>query len=323
MGGLLHRRRGQLALLGVLAAIFLFFSFLVGAPFRTADNFETIARQTAITGFGAIGMTLIIISGAIDLSVGAAVALITVVIAWLLEYKIDPGIAAMGGVACGMTCGYLNGLFVTKFRVSAFIVTLAGFLIYRGLAKGLAGEQKIDVPLTWLTELMSKLGAGQKWMLLPIGVWLLIVLAIVSTLILERTVFGRNVVAIGASEQAARLCGIDPGKVRRRVFLYAGMCFGLAGLMQFSRLTVGDPTVAQGLELEVIAAAVIGGASLSGGEGSIFGALLGALIMSTIRAGCSQYGLPNWLQEIVTGVIILCAVWIDRTRQSRGESFTT
>jgi ribose/xylose/arabinose/galactoside ABC-type transport system permease subunit len=146
---------------------------------------------------------------------------------------------------------------------------------------------------------------------------MLIVLAIVASLILNRTVFGRNVIAVGGNEEAARLCGIGVAATRTWVFALGGLFTGLAGLMQFSRLTVGDPTVAQGLELDVIAAVVIGGGSLSGGQRSIAGSLLGAIIMSTIRAGTSQMGLPNWVQEIVTGAIIVVAVALDRWRMTR------
>jgi ribose transport system permease protein len=213
--------------------------------------------------------------------------------------------------------GALNGFLTTRLKVGSFIITLGSLLMIRGIAKGIAHEQKIDAPLTWLSDLLATLGPHQKWMLLPIGVWMLIVLAIVASLILNRTVFGRNVIAVGGNEEAARLCGIGVAATRTWVFALGGLFTGLAGLMQFSRLTVGDPTVAQGLELDVIAAVVIGGGSLSGGQGSIAGSLLGAIIMSTIRAGTSQMGLPNWVQEIVTGAIIVVAVALDRWRMAR------
>jgi ribose transport system permease protein len=299
------------------ALVFGLFSFFVPNSFPTVGNLETLARQTTIVGFAAIGMTYIIISGAIDLSVGSMVALVTVMIAWLQLLPCPPAVAAIGGIVAGLLAGALNGFLTTRLKVGSFIITLGSLLMIRGIAKGIAHEQKIDAPLTWLSDLLATLGPHQRWMLLPIGVWMLIVLAIVASLILNRTVFGRNVIAVGGNEEAARLCGIGVAATRTWVFALGGLFTGLAGLMQFSRLTVGDPTVAQGLELDVIAAVVIGGGSLSGGQGSIAGSLLGAIIMSTIRAGTSQMGLPNWVQEIVTGAIIVVAVALDRWRMAR------
>ena len=299
------------------ALVFGLFSFFVPNSFPTVGNLETLARQTTIVGFAAIGMTYIIISGAIDLSVGSMVALVTVVIAWLQLLPCPPAAAAAGGIVAGLLAGAINGFLTTRLKVGSFIITLGSLLIIRGIAKGIAHEQKIDAPLTWLSDLLATLGPYQKWMLLPVGVWMLIVLSVVASLILNRTVFGRNIIAVGGNEEAARLCGIGVAATRTWVFALGGLFTGLAGLMQFSRLTVGDPTVAQGLELDVIAAVVIGGGSLSGGQGSIAGSLLGAIIMSTIRAGTSQMGLPNWVQEIVTGAIIVVAVALDRWRMAR------
>jgi len=154
-------------------------------------------------------------------------------------------------------------------------------------------------------------------MILAPGVWIMIVLAILVAIILKYTRLGRYIFALGSNERAARLCGVNVNRVKITVYALGGAFAGLAGLMQFSRLTVGDPTVAIGLELQVIAAAVIGGGSLSGGEGSILGSIVGALIMTVIRSGCSQMGLANWVQEIITGGIIVFAVAVDRLRHRR------
>jgi ribose/xylose/arabinose/galactoside ABC-type transport system permease subunit len=303
-------------------AVFDFFALRAPETFPTLSNFETILRQTTIVAFAAIGMTYIIISGAIDLSVGSMVALVTVVIALFLEAHVPAFGAAALGISAGLLCGAFNGFLVSKLKVSSFIVTLGGFLLFRGIAKGLADNQKIDAPMTWLADVLATLRPDEKWKVVPPGVWLLIVCAILAALILSKTVFGRNVLAVGGNEEAARLSGINVDRTRIGVFALSGLFVGIAGLMQFSRLTVGDPTVAVGLELDVIAAVVIGGASLSGGEGSIAGSLLGALIMATIRAGCSQIGLDNWVQEIVTGVIIVAAVALDGWRLARLQSRT-
>ena len=303
-----------------LAAVFLLFAVIGPESFRSVRNLETIARQTTIVGMAALGMTLIIISGGIDLSVGSIVALGTVVIALALNAmgsSLGPLAAALLAVLVGAFCGAFNGLLITGLRVVPFIVTLGMMLLVRGAAKGLSREQKIDAPETGLNELLASLPDTRQWMLFPVGVWLLIVMALVMIVVLRYTRLGRHSYAIGSSEQTARLCGVAVDRVKIYIYTIAGAFGGLAGLMQFSRLTVGDPTVAIGLELDVIAAVVIGGGSLSGGEGSILGSLVGALIMSVIRSGCSQMGLANWVQEIITGSIIITAVALDRLRHRR------
>lgn len=319
------RWRNLAGLLATWLLVVAFFSVYIsltrdresGLAFASRENIETILRQTAIVGFAAIGMTFVIVAGMIDLSVGSVVALSTVVAAWLLMRGQNPVVAAAGGMSVGILAGAINAQLITRLRISPFIVTLGTLLIFRGIAKGLANNQKIDAPITWMADLLARLSPGKAWQIAPIGVWLAAVSAVIGALVLERTVFGRHVVAVGSNEQAARLTGISPESVRRKVFVLAGVFVGLAGIMQFSRLTVGDPTVAQGLELEVIAAVVVGGASLSGGQGTVAGSMLGALIIATIRAGCSQAGFPNNVQEIVTGCIIVAALAIDRFRANR------
>ncbi len=297
------------------------FALWRGPDFASRDNLETIARQVAIVGFGAIGMTFIVVARMIDLSVGSLVALVTVVIAWCLSaLKLDPIAAAGIGIGAGIVAGLFNGVLVTQLRLSPFIATLGSLLILRGIATGLAGEQKIDAPLTGLSTLLARLPVDQKFMLVPVGVWLLVLAAVLASLVLGRTVFGRNVIAVGANPEAARLAGIEPARIRLAVFAVGGFFVGVAGLMQFSRLTVGDPTVAEGLELDIIAATVIGGASLSGGRGTVYGSLLGALVIATIRSGCTQVGLPNWVQKIVTGGIILAALALDRLRETHDDA---
>jgi len=307
----------------VLGLVVVYGVFVLIAPpsFATTRNMEMIARQTTIVGVAALGMTMVIISGGIDLSVGSIVALSTVVIAWLLRYTgVNPLTAAIGGVAAAAFFGLVSGLLITRLRVVPFIVTLGMMLVVRGVAKGIGREQKIDVDperLRWLEELLASLPKERSWMLLPPGVWVLIILAVAVAALLRYTRLGRHTFAIGSNEQTARLCGVAVERVKVLVFTLCGAFAGLAGLMQFSRLTVGDPTVAVGLELNVIAAVVIGGGSLSGGEGSILGSLVGALIMTVIASGCTQMGLPNWVQEIITGAIIVLAVALDRLRHRR------
>lgn len=307
-----------------LVLVYAIFAFMVvigrlEGRFFSADSFETIARQTTIVGIAALGMTLVIIGGGIDLSVGSIVALSTVVTAMRLEAGSAPVVAACWGVLAGALCGLISGAIITRLKVVPFIVTLGMLLLVRGVAKGLAHEQKIDAPMTWLNDLVATLGPDQRWMIVPFGVWLLVILAFMTAGILRYTKLGRHTFAVGSNEQTSRLCGVPVERVKLCMYTLCAAFAGIAGLMQFSRLTVGDPTVAQGLELDVIAAVVIGGGSLSGGEGSILGTLVGALIMSVIRAGCTQMGLPNWIQDIVTGMIIVLAVTLDRLRHRWSE----
>jgi ribose/xylose/arabinose/galactoside ABC-type transport system permease subunit len=307
---------------GLLAALGLIFGFFWWQvpSFGSAANLETLARQATIVALAALGMTFVIVSGGIDLSIGSAVALVTVAIAWCLREGYSPGAALITGLITGSLCGLLNGLLITRLRVTPFIVTLGTLLLFRGLAKWIGEEKKIDAPLTWLNDLLQVLGKEEKWQIFPAGVWLTVALAVLMAAVLRHTTLGRSVLAVGGNEEAARYSGVSVEGVRLRVFLLMGFFVGLAGLMLFARLSVGDPTVAVGLELDVIAAVVIGGASLSGGQGTIFGTIVGVLIMSTIRAGCSQMAMPNYVQEIVTGSIIVAAVALDRIRARRASA---
>ncbi len=290
------------------------FGALVGPQFFAAANLELMARQTVIVCVAALGMTMIIVSGGIDLSVGSIVALATVVTALLLR-RMGPLAAAAGAVAAGAVCGALNGILITRLRVVPFIVTLGTMLLVRGAAKGLADERRIEAPATWLNDLLRTARGGGGW-LLPSGLWLTLALAAIVAFTLDYTRFGRHLFAIGSSERTARLCGVRIDRTKLAVYTAGAALAALSGVLQFSKLSVGDPTVAQGLELDVIAAVIIGGGSLLGGRGSVAGTIAGAAIMAVIQIGCSQQGLPNWVQQIVTGAIIVFAVGLDRWRQA-------
>jgi ribose/xylose/arabinose/galactoside ABC-type transport system permease subunit len=291
------------------------FGVLTPETFLTRLNFETIPRQTAITGTAALGMTLIVIAGGIDLSVGSVVALSSVVIAWVLKAGGDPLAALTGGLLAATVCGLVNGLLVTRFRIVPFIVTLGTMLMVRGAAKLLAADQTVNPPAgTWLNDLTASLGHDERWRIFPPAVWVMLVLAALLSAILRYTPFGRRTYAIGSNELAARLCGVRVQGMKVALYALGGLFAGLAGLMQFSRLTLGDPTAAAGLELNVIAAVVIGGGSLSGGSGSILGTIVGALLMTVIAVGCTHMNIPNSVQEVLTGAIIVLAVALDRLR---------
>jgi ribose transport system permease protein len=291
------------------------FGIMIGPQFFAPANLDLLARQTAIVCTAALGMTMVIVSGGIDLSVGSVVALTTVAIALLLRQDYSPAVAALGGIGAAAVCGIANGVLITRLRVVPFIVTLGMMILVRGAAKGLADERRIEAPATWLNDLLRALGRGEGG-IVPPGIWVLAVLAVVVTFTLRYTRFGRHLFAVGSNERTARLCGVPVMRVKVLVYTLAAALAGVAGVMQFSRLSVGDPTVAIGLELAVIAAVIIGGGSLLGGRGTVAGTILGAMTISVIAIGCSQQGLPNWVQEIVTGSIIVLAVALDRWRES-------
>ena len=299
-------------LLGLLF-VSIIFGILVGPRFFNGANLELIARQTAIVCTAALGMTMVIVAGGIDLSVGSIVALTTVVIALALRSGVDPLMAAAMGVAAAAVCGLANGLLITGLRVIPFIVTLGMMILIRGAAKGLADERRIEAPNTWLNELLRTLDPNSG-LIAPAGIWVVAVLALITAGTLGYTRFGRHLFSIGSNERTARLCGVAVDRTKIAVYTAAAMLAGVAGLLQFSRLSVGDPTIAMGLELDVIAAVIIGGGSLLGGRGSVVGTVLGACTMAVIQTGCTQRGLPNWVQQIVTGAIIILAVALDRWR---------
>jgi ribose/xylose/arabinose/galactoside ABC-type transport system permease subunit len=295
-----------------LVAVYALFAILRFDRFVTWDNSAIMLQQTAVIGIGAIGMTLIVISGGVDLSFGSIIALSAVVLALLLQAGAPPMVAAAGAIGLGVMTGVASGLLVTRLRLMPFIVTLGMMGILRGAAKGLASEQPIYPEPTWLNDLML---LSSRF--LPGGVWIMLVMAVVVAGVLRYTRFGRHIFAIGSNESTARLCGVAVD--RTKVWIYAvGAGFaGLAGVLQFSYLTGGDPTTAVGLELNIIAAVVIGGASLSGGRGTVLGTMIGALIMTVVNNGCTKLEMSNWVQEIVTGGIIVAAVTLDQYRRGR------
>ncbi|MEI7984563.1 MAG: ABC transporter permease [Armatimonadota bacterium] len=318
------KAKGVIGVFIAWVLIYVIFMFLIWhfkpsqEPFLNPGNLELMMRQGVIVGLGAIGMSYVIMTGGIDLSPGSTIALTTVVVALVLKATNNPILGIGVSVLVGLIAGLINGILVAKLKVGPFIVTLASMLIFRGAAKGFANEQTVgSVPDTWLQVFTASLAKSERWQLIPKGAWVWVILLILMTVILHRTVFGRNVVAIGSNEKTARLCGINVNAVKIGVYAICGVFAGIAGLMQVSRVQIGDPTIAAGDELKMIAAVVIGGGSLLGGEGNLIGAAIGTLIMTTINMGSTQLGISNWIQEIVTGLIIVVAVALDRYRMTR------
>lgn len=285
--------------------------------FLGTANARMIAVQTSTVAVAALGMTVVIIAGGIDLSAGTALALSATVLAWCLKAGYSVAAALAACLATGLAAGLLNGLLVSLLGVVPFIVTLGTMSIYLGLAKIVADETTVRPGLEqvpgWLSQLVSP-SVRAAWFGLAPGVWIALVLAAIVAAVLRQSVFGRHVFAIGSSEPTARLCGIHVGRTKVAVYTLAGLFVGIAGMYQFGRLSVGNPTSGIGMELRIIAAVVIGGASLSGGRGSILGTLAGAVMMSVIESGCTLLEVSNSIQDVLIGLIIIAAVWLDRLR---------
>lgn len=289
------------------------------ARFLTLHNARTVCTQTAVVGVAALGMTVIIIAGGIDLSVGTAIALCSTVLAWMLTQGCPPQIAVLGCLLTGCLTGALNGWLISALRVVPFIVTLGTMTLFVGLAKMLAKDTtirpRVELVPGWLSSLLTTSG-NSLYLGVPLGLVLALVMAMLLAVVLHFTVFGRHVYALGSNEATARLCGINVFANRLAVYTLAGLFAGLAGVYQFARLSVGEPTAGGGLELKIIAAVVIGGGSLNGGRGTVSGTLAGAIMINVINSGCTQLGLGNSLWDIMLGVTIIAAVTFDQWRQS-------
>ena len=311
------KRLNWLNRFGPLLALLLVYGFfaLLNSRIATFAALETIIQQSVIVGVAALGMTMVIISAGIDLSAGSIIAMSSVVVALLIQsLGLSPLLAVLGCLFVATTLGLINGTLITRLRLVPFIATLGMLLAVRGFAKGLARGMPVNVEPTWLNELLATLPPDQKWLLIPPGGWLMLFLAAVIAGFLKYTPLGRHIYAVGSNEQTARLCGVAVERVKLFVYAAAGTFYGLAGIMLTSYQEQGDPTGAVGMELDIIAAVVIGGGSLSGGEGSILGSLVGAIIMTVIRTGSQLNGWPTWVTQVVTGVVIIIAVAVDRLR---------
>ena len=306
------------------------------STFLTARNARVTLAAALPVAVAALGMTVIIAAGGIDLSAGTMLALCAVVLAWGLKPTAGAPawpvwLAVAAAVACGAACGALNGALVAGLGVVPFVVTLGTLGAFQGLAKIVADETTVrpdraDVPdwLGFLTSTRQNAPVAAGWTVgdLPFGlapgVWVAAALAGAVAFALRFTVFGRRLFAVGSNEKTARLCGVAVGRTKIAVYALGGLLTGAAGVFQFSRLNAGNPTSGLGLELKIIAAVVIGGGSLSGGRGSVAGTLTGVAIVEAIASGGSQLGWSNPVQEIALGAIIVAAVAADRARARGG-----
>jgi ribose/xylose/arabinose/galactoside ABC-type transport system permease subunit len=288
--------------------------------FFSLEKVRQIAADTAVVAVAALGMTVVIIAGGIDLSAGTALALCSTVLAYCLneQWPIAWGIALTLLAGCG--CGMLNGFLISVLRVVPFIVTLGTMMLFQGIAKKMASNEMIrpsrDIIPEWLQYFLSILDHKQFFGF-PMGIWVLLGLGLLTGLVLRYSVWSRYVYALGSNEATARLCGINVTGNKIAVYTFSGLFVGIAGLFLFANTKVGMPTQGTGLELKIIAAVVIGGGSLNGGRGSVIGTLTGAAIIYVIQSGCTQLEIDNAYQDMILGLIIISAVMVDQYRQRR------
>lgn len=278
--------------------------------FLRSDNLTSVIRQTAVINIIALGMTVIMVAGGIDLSVGSMMAFSGLLGCLVMENGGGAGAGIAAGVAAGLVLGTLNGLGVARLRINPFIVTLGAMGIYRGLAL-IASN---GMPVQNLPAGFSFLGEG-RLLGAPFVLWVLVACALAVHVLLERTRMGRYAFAIGSNPEAAYYSGVPVAFHTTAVYAVGGLMVGLAGMIESSRLMTGQPTAGQGYELQAIAAVVIGGGSLRGGEGSVVGTLTGAFIMGLLANGSDLLGISPYLQQAIIGVVIVAAVFVDEWRK--------
>ena len=280
--------------------------------FLTTSNIINVLRQISINAIIAAGMTVVIIGRGIDLSVGSLLALTGVVGAGLAVGGLPAGFAILAALALGTALGTFNGAFVAYAGIAPFIVTLAGLTIFRGAALAFTDGR----PISGLPPLFRTIGYG-SFLGLPIPVWIMLAFLILTHVILRYTALGRAVYAIGGNEEAARLSGIPVRRVILFTFAYSGMAAALASMVLTGRLNSAQPSAGVMFELDAIAAVVVGGTSLFGGRGGVFGTLIGALIIGVINNGMNLLNVPSFYQQIVKGGVILGALLIERLVATR------
>ncbi len=316
------RRIFQIREMGVLSALVVIIVFMtITSPyFLKTQNLLNILRGMSTIGIMGIGMTMVIITGGIDLSVGSLLAVSGMFTARLMYHGLFPWLAVAAGFAMGILLGAINGFIITKVKVNPFITTLGMLSIGRGLtyllATGLKGAVASNVPMR--DPSVNFLGGGYIGPI-PFPIIEMVLLVIVFSLFLKHTVLGRQIYAVGSNKEAARLSGVNVDKVQIFAYTITGAFCALSGIISGGLLATAATNAGQGNELDVIAAVVIGGASLSGGEGSIIGAIIGAAIMAVLRNSFVLLHLPAYMQTISIGVVIILAVATDNLRRHPGK----
>lgn len=281
---------------------------IVSPVFLTTDNLISVLRQVSNNVFLALGMTLIMILGGIDLSVGAIVAASgTLTVGFIVNNGMPIPVAILLGILIGVVFGFFNGVIIAQFKLPAFIVTLATMNIAQGIAYIYSGGRSARIT----NDAYTLIGTGKLFGFLPLPVVYLIILTIIFIIILNKTRFGTNIFAIGGNREAARLSGVPSKKVEIAVYTIAGLLAALAGIVLSARMYSGQPSVGSGYEMDAIAACVLGGVSMAGGRGRISGTIFGVLIIGVVSNGLNLMGVSSFWQLLVKGLIILIAVLID------------
>ncbi|CCY77710.1 ribose ABC transporter permease [Brachyspira aalborgi] len=292
----------------------IFLVIVIGAispDFRTVNNFLSLLRQSAINGLIAFGMTCVILTGGIDLSVGSVLALTSIICAHTIKIGLPAPLSMLIALIFGIILGTISGLMVTKSRLQPFIATLITMTGYRGLTMILSGGK----PISRLGNnlLLNQIGKG-SFLGIPIPVWILIIFFAIFLFVLKKTVLGRQIYATGSNAKAAELAGININNIKLIVYAVSGFMASLSGLILVSRLGSAQPTLGSGYELDAIAAVALGGTSMTGGRGKITGTLIGILIIAVLNNGLNIIGVSSYYQDVVKALVIFLAVISDRNR---------
>lgn len=306
---MLNSIKTEKTILLALCAIFAFLTIFTRS-FFTAQNLITVLVQVSVIGIVALGMTLIIISGNIDLSVGSSMAIAGVAAAiFIRDFNIPVFIAILIAISLSVLVGLMNGFITAKGKIPAFIVTLGSVSALRGVAMIMAN----GIPIGGLPQNFNFIGGGKVFGV-PMPIIIYFVIIVITHLILTRTLMGRYAYALGGNETATKLSGIKIDSLKIKIYLFAGLLTGIGGIVLASRIRSGQPNVGIGYELDAIAACIIGGVSFNGGIGSVFGTVIGTLIMGIINNGLDLLNVQSYYQAIVKGAIVVAAVLIDRKR---------
>lgn len=284
---------------------------IVNADFRSINNILSLLKQASVNGLIAFGMTGVILTGGIDLSVGSTLALTSLLCASMIRGGVSPAVAMLCVLLLGILFGSVSGVLVTKGRLQPFIATLITMTVFRGLTMIFSG----GMPISGLGEdpFLSGIGKGSLLMI-PVPVWVMVIMFALFFFVLNKTTFGRRVFATGSNENAAKLAGVNIHRTKILVYVISGFTSALAGLILLSRLGSAQPTIGTGYEMDAIAAVVLGGTSMSGGRGKIYGTLIGVIIIAVLNNGLNIMNVSSYYQDVVKGIVILLAVLSDRKR---------
>jgi ribose/xylose/arabinose/galactoside ABC-type transport system permease subunit len=279
--------------------------------FLTLSNLIIVLNQTSINGILAVGITFVLITSGIDISIGSIVGLSGVAAALAVRSGFPLAVSFLIGILTGLLVGVVIGLLVTKGKLAPYIVTLGFLTIIRGTAMLISGGR----PISGLGKAYGFLGNGNAFGVIPIPVIAFLICALIADILLSKLLIGRHIYAVGGNVKAAEASGINPDKIKMFVHIVSGTCAGIAGIILSSRIITGQPNAGEGYELDAIAAAVVGGTSLAGGTGGIPGTIVGALIIGVIANGLDLLGVSSYWQQIVKGLIIVIAVLLDRNKK--------